>query len=217
MKTTSNQSLAIILSVLGVLYMAPAISHEGGVANAKQGYLTDSRGHVVTDSFGNCVRTSSWTPELAIPFCEPGMMKKAPEPMPMVVPEPMPEPMPEPVYQEISLRAGALFDTNKAELKPAGRMQLDELVNKLKSVSAIEQIDVVGHTDSRGSEKYNQALSERRADAVKAYLVEQGVAANKITSSGRGETDPVASNETASGRAMNRRVEIGLRASQRVK
>lgn len=217
MNKASNKSIAIFLSALGGLYVAlPAMAHEDGSADANAGYLSDTRGHVVTDNYGNCVRTSSWTPELAIPFCEPGMMKKAPEPKPVVM-APIPEPMPEPVYQEISMSAGALFDTNKADLKPEGRMQLDELVDKLKSVSRIGQIEVIGHTDSRGTEKYNQALSERRADAVRTYLVDQGVPADAITSSGRGETDPVASNDTSSGRAMNRRVAIGLRASQLVK
>jgi OOP family OmpA-OmpF porin len=217
MKTKTNKPTVIFLAVIGGLYMSSTMAHEDGAADANVGYLGDTRGHVVTDSSGNCIRTSSWTPELAIPFCEPGMMKKAPEPMPVAAPAPAPEPVPEPVYQEISLRAGALFDTNKAELKPEGRMQLDALASKLKSVSRVDQIDVVGHTDSRGSEAYNQALSERRADAVKAYLVEQGIAGNTITSSGRGESDPVASNDTASGRANNRRVEIGIRATQRVK
>ena len=209
MKKTSNKSIAIFLSALGGLYMSPVMAHEDGAADANAGYLSDTR--------GNCVRTSSWTPEMAIPFCEPGMMKK-PEPKPVVMaPKPMPEPMPMPVYQEINLRAGALFDTNKSDLKPEGRMQLDEMVGKLKSVSRIGQIEVIGHTDSRGTEKYNQALSERRADAVRRYLVEQGVPADAIVSSGRGESDPVASNDTASNRAMNRRVEIHVPVKQQVK
>ena len=214
----SNARLTITGGVAALLLgnMAPALSHDDGSAMANAGYLAGTRGHVVMDSSGNCVRTSSWTPELAIPACDPGMMKK-PEPVVEPEPAPMPEPMMEPKFETITMSAGALFDTNSATLKSEGQQELDELVSKLKQASQVNQISITGHTDSRGSAKYNQGLSERRADTVKAYLVEQGISADLITTSGRGEMEPVGDNATASGRASNRRVEIGISATQQVK
>jgi adhesin transport system outer membrane protein len=106
-------------------------------------------------------------------------------------------------------KSDALFDFDKAVLKDDGKKNLDGLVAQIKGT----QLDVaiaVGHTDAMGSEPYNQALSERRAEAVKAYLVSQGVAADKVRTQGKGETEPVASNDTEEGRAKNRRVEVTL-------
>jgi OOP family OmpA-OmpF porin len=100
-----------------------------------------------------------------------------------------------------------LFDFDKSELKPEGKKALDELIGKIKSVD-LQLAIAVGHTDSVGSEAYNLALSTRRAESVKSYMVSQGLPANKITTVGKGESQPVASNDTAQGRAKNRRVDI---------
>jgi len=100
-----------------------------------------------------------------------------------------------------------LFATGKSELKSGATVNLDRITTFMnqypKRTAAIE-----GFTDSMGSEEMNQSLSERRADAVKRYLVGQGVGAARLTSSGRGETAPVADNESAAGRQQNRRVEV---------
>jgi OOP family OmpA-OmpF porin len=92
-------------------------------------------------------------------------------------------------------------------VKPAGKAKLDDLISKVKGIN-LEVIIAVGHTDSVGSEAYNQKLSVRRAEAVKAYLVTKGIEKNRIYTEGKGEKQPVASNKTPEGRTKNRRVEI---------
>jgi OOP family OmpA-OmpF porin len=107
----------------------------------------------------------------------------------------------------VSYSADAFFDFDKAVLKPAGKASLDDLVSKLKDIN-LEVIIAVGHTDSVGTDEYNQKLSVRRAEAVKAYLQSKGVESNRVYTEGKGEKQPVADNKTAAGRAKNRRVEI---------
>ncbi|MDH3991500.1 MAG: OmpA family protein [Gammaproteobacteria bacterium] len=120
------------------------------------------------------------------------------------------------VYEKHSVSATALFDFDKAVLKDQGKAELQNLADAInsKGVSIID-IDVIGHTDSMGAEDYNQALSERRAMAVKDYVVSKGVDASIIDVSGKGESEPAASNDTEEGRALNRRVEIHVGTSQR--
>jgi len=107
----------------------------------------------------------------------------------------------------VTFAADALFDFNKSVLKPEATAKLDDLVSKLAGVN-LEVIVAVGHTDSIGSDAYNDKLSMRRSDAVKQYLVKKGIEANRIYTEGKGERQPVADNKTDSGRAKNRRVEI---------
>ena len=92
-------------------------------------------------------------------------------------------------------------------MKPEAKAKLDDLVSKTKSIN-LEVIIAVGHTDSVGSDAYNQKLSIRRSEAVKAYLVSKGVEPNRVYTEGKGEKQPVADNKTAEGRAKNRRTEI---------
>ncbi len=112
--------------------------------------------------------------------------------------------------------ADAFFDFDKAVLKTEGKAKLDDLVSKIKAIN-LEVIIAVGHTDSVGSDAYNQKLSVRRSEAVKAYLVSKGIEKNRVYTEGKGEKQPVADNKTAEGRAKNRRVEIevvGTRANK---
>lgn len=109
----------------------------------------------------------------------------------------------------LSDAGSVLFAFDKSDLTPAAQSQLDEVMPRLQSPD-VTSIKVIGHTDSKGSDAYNQALSERRASSVAAYLLGMHVAPNKITSEGRGESEPVADNETEEGRAKNRRVELHL-------
>ena len=103
--------------------------------------------------------------------------------------------------------AGVLFDTSKADIKASMSSVLDEVVDVLNKNKAIK-VEVQGHTDSRGSKKLNQALSESRAAAVMDYLVKKGIAAYRLTAVGYGFSRPMASNDTEWGRAQNRRVEL---------
>lgn len=110
---------------------------------------------------------------------------------------------------KLTLSSDALFDFDKAVLKAEGRKNLDELVQRIKGVQ-LDVVIAVGHTDAIGSDAYNMGLSLRRAEAVKAYLVNQGIPADQIRTEGKGKTQPVASNATAEGRSQNRRVEIDV-------
>ncbi|TMB21265.1 MAG: OmpA family protein [Deltaproteobacteria bacterium] len=102
---------------------------------------------------------------------------------------------------------GPQFDFNKATLKPGGKKMVDEAVDVMKEKPGLK-VSVEGHTDSIGADAYNQKLSERRAGAVRDYMVSQGIDAARISVKGFGKTKPIASNATAAGRAENRRVEI---------
>ena len=127
-----------------------------------------------------------------------------PEPVVAVV-----TPAPEPPKPEViaSISGDVAFDLNKATLKPEFKFELDQIIATLKE-SPKTDLEIVGHTDSTGTEDYNQGLSERRAQAVADYLEQNGISSNRFTAFGRGESDPVASNSTREGRAKNRRVDI---------
>ncbi|MDH5591651.1 MAG: OmpA family protein, partial [Gammaproteobacteria bacterium] len=110
--------------------------------------------------------------------------------------------------QNILSLTGVNFDTNKAVLTAASKDILEQAVTLLKQTDAVIEVRVEGHTDSRGSEAYNMTLSQKRAEAVVAYLVSQGVNSSSLIPVGMGETSPVASNDTEAGRAANRRVDF---------
>ena len=126
-----------------------------------------------------------------------------PEPEPVAVIEPAPEP--EPIV--ITIAGDVAFDFDRSEIKPDFRSKLDEIVVLLKS-QPDTWLEVVGHTDSRGSDTYNQRLSEKRAMAVADYLTAAGVRDGRLTVRGDGESTPIATNDSDDGRARNRRVEI---------
>jgi OOP family OmpA-OmpF porin len=111
------------------------------------------------------------------------------------------------VAEKVTFAADAFFDTGKSVLKPEARAKLDDLVGKTKDIN-LEVIIAVGHTDSDGSDAYNQKLSVARSEAVKSYLVSKGVERNRVYTEGKGEKQPVADNKTREGKAKNRRVEI---------
>jgi len=180
----------------------------------------NANGDVWKNASGDCWRNASWTPATAAPGCGP-----APAPAPVVAPPPAPPapavapraaPAPQaPAASKVTYAADAFFDFDKATLKPAGKAKLDDLVGKVKGIN-LEVIIAVGHTDSVGSDVYNQKLSVKRAESVKAYLVSKGIEKNRIYTEGKGEKQPVADNKTNEGRGKNRRVEIevvGTRAN----
>ncbi len=176
-----------------------------------------------------CWRNSSWTPATAAVGCDGAIVpvKAAPAaPAPMAAPTPAPAPAlvlvpaPAPVVAapaatKVTYAADAFFDFDKSVLKPEGKAKLDDLVGKVKGIN-LEVIIAVGHTDAVGTDGYNQSLSIRRSEAVKAYLVSKGIEKSRVYTEGKGEKQPVADNKTRDGRAKNRRVEIevvGTRAN----
>lgn len=165
-----------------------------------------------------CWRDNFWTPATAAPGCDgaivpvvaPAPVAVAPAAAPAVVP------VAPPAATKVTYAADAFFDFDKSVIKPAGKEKLDDLIGKIKDIN-LEVIIAVGHTDSVGSDSYNQKLSVRRSEAVKAYLVSKGIEKNRVYTEGKGEKQPVADNKTAEGRAKNRRVEIevvGTRANK---
>ena len=181
-------------------------------AQSKDGYWTQGGGPVWRNTVNQCWKSNYWTPAMAIEECDPDLMPK-PAPRPVATPPPPPPPppaaapKPAPVAEKVTLAADVLFDFDKSVLKPEGKSKLDDLANKVKAIN-LEVVIAIGHTDSIGSDAYNQKLSVRRAESVKAYLVSKGVEPNRIYTEGKGEKQPVASNKTKDGRQKNRRVEI---------
>ncbi len=163
-----------------------------------------------------CWRDANWTPATAAPGCDgalvapkaaaPAAVVAAPAAPAAVAPKPAVV-APVMVAEKVTYAADAFFDFNKSVLKPEGKAKLDDLVGKVKGIN-LEVIIAVGHTDSVGSDAYNQKLSVRRSESVKAYLVSSGIEKNRVYTEGKGEKQPVADNKTAEGRAKNRRVEI---------
>ena len=145
-----------------------------------------------------CWRNNFWTPATGIPGCDGVPVAQAPE-VPVVAP----------TVTKVTLNADTFFDFDKSTIKPEGRQVLDQVADTVQSIN-LETLIATGHTDSIGSDAYNQKLSERRANAVKTYLVNKGVPADRIYTEGKGKAQPVASNKTREGRAQNRRVEIEI-------
>ncbi len=183
-------------------------------------YVQDARGVIVRDPFGLCWRTGYYTPADAVAGCDAPLVPPTPPapptpptpPAPVTPPPPPPAPVvpaaaPVPTSEKVTFAADAFFDFDKSVLKPEAKVKLDDMASKLKGVN-LEVIVAVGHTDSVGTDEYNQKLSIRRADAVKAYIIGRGIDAKRVFSEGKGEKQPVADNKSSAGRAKNRRVEI---------
>jgi OmpA-OmpF porin, OOP family len=143
-----------------------------------------------------CWRDNSWTPATAAKGCD-GALVAAPAPAPAAGV----------TQSKITLQADTLYDFDKATLKPEGKATLDQIARDLGKIK-LEVIIAVGNTDSIGTDAYNMALGQRRAQSVKAYLVSKGVDGSRIYTESKGKSNPVASNATADGRAKNRRTDI---------
>ncbi|RLJ67676.1 OmpA family protein [Sulfurisoma sediminicola] len=174
------------------------------VAQQNTGYVIDTRGAVVKSGFGECWRTGYWTPAMAIAECDPGLVKSAPAAAAA------------PAVETMVVHGDGLFDFDKATIKPEGKARLDEAVARLKD-KKLDKIVITGHTDRLGSAKYNEKLSQKRADAVKDYLVAKGVDKAKISAVGKGSTMPRTKADECKGKktkkvvaclAPDRRVEI---------
>ena len=216
-------ALATVFAGAAAAQMADPKGYVAGTAPCSKGYVCmayplPDNGIVRSATYngtkglaGNlCVRTAFWTPADAIIGCDPDLVPKAPAPAPA----------PAPGVQKITLASKSLFDFDKAVLKPEGMKAIDtEIIDKLKGVQKLELVLVTGHTDRIGTQAYNQKLSERRADAVRNYLVSKGVPKDKIETLGMGKTQPVPGvrceqknmKELIACLAPNRRVEVEVK------
>jgi OOP family OmpA-OmpF porin len=200
-----------VAMMFAVAALATAAGAQNRVTAANGGPAIDNwqngTGELVWKNGTNelCWRDANWTPATAAAGCDGALV---PAPAPVATPAPAPAPVPPAVAaSKVTFAADAFFDFDKYVLKPEGRAKLDDLVSKIKDVN-LEVIIAVGHTDSIGTVAYNQKLSVRRAEAVKAYLVSKGIEKNRVYTEGKGKSQPIADNRTAEGRAKNRRVEI---------
>jgi len=192
MKNLKNLAAFVATAALATAAMAQNIDN-----------WRSASGDVWKNASGDCWRDANWTPATAAPGCGAAVAAAPKAAAPVAA------------ASKVTYAADAFFDFDKSVVKPAGKAKLDDLVAKVKGIN-LEVIIAVGHTDSIGSDAYNQKLSVRRAEAVKAYLVSKGIEKNRIYTEGKGEKQPVASNKTKEGRAKNRRVEIevvGTRAN----
>jgi OOP family OmpA-OmpF porin len=156
------------------------------------GYLFDTRGAIAKSGFGLCWKTTRWTPAMAIAECDPDLVKKPEPPKPAEPAKPAAPAAPKKCDFSYSLQTDATFAFNKADLNAAGKEQLDKnVIAKLGNCASVKLILVTGHTDRIGSHEYNQKLSEKRADAVKAYLASKGAKADSMETMGAGKTQAV--------------------------
>jgi OmpA-OmpF porin, OOP family len=165
-----------------------------------------NRGDINLVSLGLIYRFGGKTPT-PVARAEPVYIAPAVVPAPVVVTPPPPKPAP--VSEKVTFSAETLYDFDKSALRPEGKVAIDDLLKNLQGMNT-EVMITVGHTDSVGTAAYNQKLSLRRADAVKAYMVSKGFDTSRIYTEGKGETQPVADNKTAQGRAKNRRVAVEI-------
>jgi OOP family OmpA-OmpF porin len=180
-----------------VLALLAGVGFGATVAQAQERvYVIDQRDVVAKSGFDLCWRTGYWTPAAAAK--DPAGCQCDKDLVPVDVCNPKAKASasgaaaggPKPSGEKITVAADALFDFNKATLRSEGKAKLDELVSKAKAIK-LEVILVVGHTDRIGGDAYNQKLSEKRAAAVKEYLVAKGIEANRVYTEGKGEKQPV--------------------------
>ncbi|WP_353201014.1 outer membrane protein OmpA [Polynucleobacter sp.] len=192
-----NKTLKLVLA--GVISVAATATSAQNVDN-----WTNSTGTNWRNGDGTlCWRDANWTPATASKGCDGALVAK-PAPAPA---KPAAEPAPAVTQSKITLQADTLYDFDKSTLKPEGKATLDKIARDLSKIK-LEVIIAVGNTDSVGSDAYNMALGQRRAQSVRAYLTSKGVDGSRIYTESKGKSNPVASNATAEGRAKNRRTDI---------
>lgn len=225
-----NLTLKSALAVFGGVAIMLPLATLAQVNSKNQGYLVTGPNFDVVTAVGGtvCVRTSDWTPARAAAAaackqCTPDLCPVPPPPPKPVPPKPEAKPEAKPAAkpapekllpQKINFSADALFDFDKADLRPEGKAMLEELTRVLQGAT-YEVILAIGHADRIGSTKYNQKLSVRRAETVKKYLVEKGIAPNRVYAEGKGETQPLT--KSADCRMKNRKALIAcLQPDRRV-
>ena len=188
-----NKTLKLLLA--GVISVAATATSAQNVDN-----WVNSTGTNWRNGDGTlCWRDAGWTPATASKGCDGALVAK-----PAAAPA---KPAAGVSQSKITLQADTLYDFDKATLKPEGKATLDKIARDLGKIK-LEVIIAVGNTDSVGTDAYNMALGQRRAQSVKAYLTSKGVDGSRIYTESKGKSNPVASNATAEGRAKNRRTDI---------
>lgn len=239
------------IALLTLAISLPVSFSTGALAQNVEGYATGPAAAIWKSGYGLCWRTTSWTSAHATAECDPDLVRKpvaaapppppapaptlrpAPPAAPIAAPPPPPvapvakaAPPPKPAPAKpapLTIGAAELFGFNQATLTPAGRAKLDkEVIQRAgKEYADIRTVTVNGHTDRLGSQPYNQKLSERRAEAVRAYLVSRGIDASKVKSQGHGMSQPVKTCDQKDRKALiaclapNRRVEIEINGTKR--
>jgi OOP family OmpA-OmpF porin len=195
------------LNKVAILIAATLLS---AVAGAQEIHNWKSAsGDVWKNVAGECWRDASWTPATAAPGCDGALTATKAPAAPMAAAPAAVVAAPVAAAAKVSFAADAFFDFDKSVLKPEGKAKMDDLVSKSKGIN-LEVMIAVGHTDSVGSDGYNQKLSVARAEAVKAYLLSKGIEKSRVYTEGKGKQNPKADNKTSQGRAENRRVDIEL-------
>ena len=194
-----NKTLKLVLA--GVISVAATATSAQNVDN-----WVNSTGISWKNGDGTlCWRDASWTPATAAKGCDGFLAPKAAA-----------KPASSVTQSKITLQADTLYDFDKATLKPEGKATLDKIARDLSKIK-LEVIIAVGNTDSVGTDAYNMALGQRRAQSVKAYLTSKGVDGSRIYTESKGKSNPVASNATAEGRAKNRLTDIEVVGTDAVK
>lgn len=208
--------------VAGVLTMTAVAMVDVSSADdmPTEGYLLDSQRTVVRSGFGLCWHTGFWTPDMATEGC--GLTKVAEAVAPVAVPE-------RPASVVIALQSDTLFAFDTSVIRDEGKQELDsDVIGKMKVYAQIERVLVTGHADRIGADAYNMQLSQRRADAVKGYLIEQGIDAARVETAAKGEAEPVVACDEVQGGSSggnrelveclkpNRRVMVEITAQQPV-
>ncbi len=215
MNTRLALSIGACLTLASFSATAHQVSVDGSVEDPGSSYIT-ADGNALKTGLGGCFRSGSFYDEgTSSDACE----GREPEAEVAAAPEVVEAPKaPEPTKAKIDTRDFselALFDTDSAELNAAGRAAIESMIAAVSEFKGVTEINVTGHTDSRGSEAYNQALSERRAQTVADILAAEYPDA-KMTVVGLGESSPAANNFKPEGRQQNRRVEVELTANRMV-
>ncbi|MFN3581546.1 MAG: OmpA family protein [Pseudomonas sp.] len=166
--------------------------------------------------YGFDSRNTEWQAGVGMGLNFGGAAAPAPVAQPAPAPAPAPAPQPEPQMQSVRVELDVKFDFDRDTIRPEFRQDIQSLAEFMKTYPSVTTT-VEGHTDSVGSDSYNQNLSERRANAVRQALVNEGVESSRVSSVGYGEARPIADNETDEGRAMNRRVEAEVEAQVEVR
>ena len=205
------------LNKVAIIFATAALASVAGAQEIHN--WKSASGDVWKSASGECWRDAVWTPATAAPGCDGAtapVEEVAPAPAPAMAPAPAAPAAAAPAApaapaavaaSKVTYAADAFFDFDKSVLKTEGKAKLNDLVGKVKGIN-LEVVIAVGHTDSVGTDAYNQKLSVARSEAVKAYLVSKGIEKNRVYTEGKGEKQPVADNKTKEGQAKNRRVEI---------